>query len=97
MSNFDFASKTTFLNTAATHTIESGDNFRVWGIVLAETGGTTRTVTITDTDNTTLMSIRVTANTTVAIDIPFLADNGLKVVIPAADVTVTVFHSHPGS
>lgn len=77
--------------------IESGGTITVYGIVCANTSGSAETVLIEENDGSTVIqTIQVGANSTEKVNIPFLADQGVKVT-PGANTSVTVYHSKAGA
>jgi hypothetical protein len=77
----------------------SGETIYVYGIAIASIAG--GLAVIEQTDGTEIAHVRVTATSTVVIDIPFLADKGLIIRMetpPAADDSwATAFHSQTGA
>lgn len=82
---------------AGSYSFGSGENFRVYGITAATVDGTARTVSFTDNSGNNILDIRVAGNSTSVMNVPFIADNGLKIPSPPATLNITVFRSHPGT
>ena len=99
----EFAPRFTQGNMGATVTVAaSGASIDVYGVVVANTGSTDRTVVFTTTDSPTsdVLFVRAEAEATVVVEIPFLADRGLDVALDTStdnNVQVTVFHSNVGA
>lgn len=76
--------------------IASGGSIIVYGIVVSNVSGSAVTVTIEESDGSTVIQrIRCPANNTVEFSIPFRADNGVAVTTPAS-TQATVYHSNAG-
>ena len=71
-----------------------GDNLTVFGLVVEGVSAAGQVVVLNEDETTKFTVSTVTTGSTV-MDIPFYADAGLKITTPA-NVTCTVFHSHPG-
>lgn len=101
----DFASRITRLtvgSSGGTAQLLSGQPVKVWGFLVSNSGtGTTTSVNIESGDGTTTYAIiLLDADDTVLSDIPFMADQGLRIKVTGADfadIGVTVFHSAVGS
>jgi hypothetical protein len=76
--------------TAANRTVDSGNPIMVCAIVAANDSAGAVTLDLTDADGTTLMTLEIGANSTVTVEAPWLADNGLIVGSGAATTIVTV-------
>lgn len=100
MAEIGVASRVTFMDLSgggSAQTVESGEPIIVNGVVFtAGPATTTITVTTADSDQTTFMIVRLAASTTVTMDIPFIADKGLRVVPTTGDCDVSIFHLAPG-
>jgi hypothetical protein len=90
-----FAGSRTHVNLGATRTIKATRGLHIYGIVIANDTGSTDSVTFTDASGSTLLVVRLLTATTMVVNIPWLADNGLLVSAgtPSASMFVTVFHS----
>jgi len=79
--------------------VGSSAPFRVYGIVVSTTGGTASTFTFqTVTDSSEMFVMRLAANVTVIMNVPFIADKGLKVLNGGSAVAkVTVLRGHSGT
>lgn len=109
MGAWDFAPKVTEVDGPNLPSTISSDPVRIWGIEVHNTsaltaGAAQSTVTVTNADNTkTYLTIPFRGNTTNrVINIPWIADQGIRVAgsgFLGTDVTthVTVYFSHVGS
>ena len=95
------ATKSTHSTMASSDvSIESGDTIIVVGGVYGSETATNVTFTLRNAaDSATYGVIRVPANTTVPVDIPFVADAGLLVTCDTetANSVFTIFHSAGGA
>lgn len=91
---FHASNYTTFApGASADGAVLSEGSIKVFGIVAANTDSSAETVVIEEADGSTvIMRLRVPANDTVVMNIPFVADNGINVTT-AANTTVVVFHT----
>jgi proteasome lid subunit RPN8/RPN11 len=77
--------------------VADGEPIRVFGIIFSNFGVAKTTITFRNPANTkTYMRFYQNATDTDVMDIKFIADQGL-VIDSSDDVTVIVFHSHPGN
>lgn len=92
-------SKITTTDLSSDVQIESGSPITVFGIVIANQSLNPQDIEIDDANGVRLIPVAVPANSSVVIDIPFLADNGLSIdsLADGTEVFITVFHSHPGA
>lgn len=103
MSNFDFARKITHISFtgAATVEVESGSPIRIWGFSISNIGVSTATCTLQIADGSSVIAVHnILAGGNFISEIKWIADKGLEFVSSgagAADLEVTVWHSHPGS
>jgi len=91
-----FAGSRTHVTLDVTRTIKATRGLQIYGIVVANVTGASDTVTFTDASSLAVLVVRLLANTTEVINIPWLADNGLIVSAgtPSASMFVTVFHNN---
>ena len=68
----------------------------VTSIELSNNSGLARIFSATDADAGVLFRASVPTLDNLTIDIPFKADNGIKIVSTGADTSATVFHKSPG-
>jgi hypothetical protein len=100
---YNFASRTTNVTATdvnSTGTIVSSDPIRVWGIVVVNSGvSSNKWVNIQDKDGTTFMVLHTKfVDSSVRVSIPFIADNGLKLVGQTTGWThVRVYYSQTGT
>jgi len=82
-------------NTLGADRTITATSIHVYGITIASSSASTRIVTIEDTAGNAYMTIVIAADTTVIMDIPFLAGAGLVMNINTDDALVifTAFHS----
>lgn len=66
----------------------------VYGIVVANTAAAAVDVTVQNNAGTTIMVLTVPADSTVVMNVPFLAAGGIKFAAGAVDTKVTVLHSN---
>jgi len=93
MSVQSFAAITTRCAANATTTIQSGETVRIYGYVLSGAGA----YTFSNAAGTTLFVITTSAATTTLVNpIPWFADAGLQVAVPASCEAV-VHHSQGGA
>ena len=85
----------TATGSAGALTVASGNAVQVCGITF--TAVSAAIWTVTDTDDTTLFVVSMTANASFEESIPWLADNGIKVQSNKTDGSVVVFHNSPGN
>lgn len=81
---------TRILANAADTTVDSGNPIMCCAIVFANDSAGAVTLGLADADDTVLMTLEAGANSTVTVEAPWLADNGLKVVAGAATSIVTI-------
>jgi hypothetical protein len=86
------ASNMTTGDLTAALVISTG-SVHIFGIVLANEAATAADVDITDAASTIIMQITIPADNTVVMNIPFIANNGLRFALEAATTKVTVMHS----
>lgn len=109
MNTFPVKKVTGTIVTNTSATIENGNSITVYSILLNNEGGTAATVSITDNDNNTIFHRITLATKTKSLfkiksdwncKIPFIADNGIKVVIGSDSGVVVryfVFYSNVGA
>lgn len=82
---------THFAASATDSQVASGSSIKVIGIVVQ--GTSNGQVLVEENDGSTaICEISVLANTTAVMNIPFVANNGVKITTPSG-VTCTVFHT----
>lgn len=83
-----------YTHVAASQTdsaVASGSSIKVLGIVVQ--GTSAGQVLVEENDGTTaILEISVAVNDTAVFNVPFVANNGVKITTPSG-VTCTVFHS----
>jgi len=94
---------TTATNLSTTPlTLQSSEPIKIYSICISTAaggagGGTGETTTVTSADgNTTIFTTILSGRVFFNIDIPFIADAGLRITASGDDTQVTVTHSHPG-
>jgi hypothetical protein len=100
-----YASRSTYklftvADAAGALTVASGGAIQVLGLVFTCTSTTDTVFTVTDASDNTLMVVAVpkpAVSSSVSVEIPFMADAGLKVQSSATNGSVTVFHNSPGN
>lgn len=108
MGSWSFAPKFTRLTFSTSGSggakqVESGESVRVWGYAVTKGGSGNATLNIESADGTvTYDDILISASTTNIFDIPWIADKGIRCYATdgtgnATDVSITFWHSHPGS
>ena len=76
----------------------SADSIRINGIVVSNNSAGVREVEFVDADGVAIMSVAILEDTTIPIEIEWLAENGLTISsLSEAGVTVTVFHGATGA
>jgi hypothetical protein len=97
----DFAAKFTTGTLDTDLTVESGNPVLVAGWMINNlTTTTSHVVDMVDADDNVLLSTLLSSRGSRISDIPFIADNGIKFTASSGateDISVTVFHSHPGA
>lgn len=101
------STRITAADGVATTEVAGGEPVIVFGFTVENnTGADTGTVTVQSADASRVYlrhTMAANAEGVVVMDIPFEADAGIEVVFSgdiltnAADIGVTVYHSHPGS
>lgn len=82
---------THFANSLTDSAVANGSSIKVMGIVVQ--GTSAGQVLVEENDGSTaIMEISVAVNGTAVMDIPFIANNGVKITTPSG-VTCTVFHT----
>ena len=77
--------------------LESSNPITVYSVTFTNlTAGLASASMRTITGNVLIASIRVQANSSLVVDIPFLADRGLRVVGSGSSLRITVCHSSSG-
>ena len=74
--------------------IVGGGSVRIHGFIIHCTGAVQ--VTFLKNDSTVMFTVSVAANTAFESQIPWLADEGLRITTPAS-CSVVVFHGAPGA
>lgn len=88
---FHASNYTHFAASQTDSQVLAGKSLKIMGIVVQ--GTSNGQVLVEENDGTTaIMEISVLANTTSVMDIPFVANNGVKITTPSG-VTCTVFHT----
>lgn len=67
------------------------------GIILNNNSAVNVEITFTDKGDAELFALTVLAESTLVMDIPFLADNGIQADSLNSDIKVTFFHGHVGA
>ena len=94
MALISFAPRITTVSAGTTADIADGEPIRVYGFMLSTTTGAI-IFTFANAAGTTLFTAKVEFEMAV-MNIPFLADAGLRVTAPA-NGTAVIFHGHPGT
>jgi len=105
MSSWGFAPRTTSINLTATatdHPVVNGDNIRIWGFIISNSGSATDSIVSFRSFDGTKTYLTARMNTTVLANIvskiKWIADKGLSVrSSTSTDIEITIFHSHPGT
>lgn len=88
----------TRVDLSADRTIQAGDSITVFGIIFANSSGFDAEIDVSDGNGTKKITMTVRSHDSRFIDVPFVADNGLRIDSIGSDqVYVTVFHSQGGS
>lgn len=88
---FHASNYTHFANSLTDSAVLAGKSIKVMGIVVQ--GTSAGQVLVEENDGSTvILEISVGVNGTVVMDIPFTANNGIKITTPSG-VTCTVFHT----
>lgn len=95
------AARITEQNLSSGLTVASGQTITVFGIILTNSHTNAVTVQFTDGNDDNSFTMNAKECDSTPMDIPFIADKGLKVVAISGDnaekVKVAVFHSQVGS
>ena len=76
-----------------TPVVASGAKIVIRGVTIASAGGGGGQVALAERDTTTIiMKISVGGDTTIMFDVPFIADKGLSILLPFADIRVAVIY-----
>ena len=99
MANVHFAPVVEYANIAAgaTQTFGSGENFRVNAIYLSTETTETAIATIETVAGATMVRINIIAGEMESIEIPFIADAGLKITATTNNIHATVLRDHAGT
>ncbi len=84
----------TVAGVAGALTVAGGEPVNVYGIEFQAV--TAAIFTVTDASNTTLWTFSLPANQSTCVEIPWVADAGIKVQTNQTDGSVCVFHNNPG-
>ena len=85
--------------TTSATLIQSGRPIRVFGIILSRTSTTAINFTFADANGNTLWTFTFSGSFVepVSLEVPFIADKGLRVAMDQTNGEVIVFHTHEGT